>query len=84
MIRVTKKDVFVYDILPADAKAIAGGLIVDIGTTTVSALLVDMLTGEILAKASAGNGQIRYGADVINRSSNPRNQADRNGFRMRS
>lgn len=58
---------FVYDILPADAKAIAGGLIVDIGTTTVSALLVDMLTGEILAKASAGNGQIRYGADVINR-----------------
>ena len=67
VIRVTKKDVFVYDILPADAKAIAGGLIVDIGTTTVSALLVDMLTGEILAKASAGNGQIRYGADVINR-----------------
>ena len=67
VIRVTKKDVFVYDILPADAKVIAGGLIVDIGTTTVSALLVDMLTGEILAKASAGNGQIRYGADVINR-----------------
>ena len=43
------------------------GLAVDIGTTTVSALLTDMLTGEILAKGSAGNGQIRYGADVINR-----------------
>ena len=67
VIRVTKKDVFVYDILPADEKAVAGGLIVDIGTTTVSALLVDMISGEILAKASAGNGQIRYGADVINR-----------------
>lgn len=67
VIRVTAKDVFVYDILPADGKAVAAGLIVDIGTTTVSALLVDMLTGEILAKASAGNGQIRYGADVINR-----------------
>lgn len=67
VIRVTARDVFVYDILPADRKAVAGGLIVDIGTTTVSALLVDMLTGEILAKASAGNGQIRYGADVINR-----------------
>ena len=67
VIRVTKKDVFVYDILPADEKAIVGGLIVDIGTTTVSALLVDMISGEILAKASAGNGQIRYGADVINR-----------------
>ena len=30
-------------------------------------LIVDMLSGEILAKASSGNGQIRYGADVINR-----------------
>ena len=26
-----------------------------------------MENGDILAKASAGNGQIRYGADVINR-----------------
>jgi uncharacterized 2Fe-2S/4Fe-4S cluster protein (DUF4445 family) len=43
------------------------GLAVDIGTTTVSAVLVDMNSGEILSKASAGNGQIRYGADVINR-----------------
>ncbi len=44
-----------------------GGLAVDIGTTSVAALLVDMATGKILSKASAGNGQIRYGADVINR-----------------
>ena len=28
---------------------------------------MNMETGEILAKGSAGNGQIRYGADVINR-----------------
>lgn len=57
----------VYDIYPAaeDAKVI--GMAVDIGTTTVSSVLIDMKTGEILAKASAGNGQIRYGADVINR-----------------
>ncbi len=40
---------------------------IDIGTTTVSMVLVDMVTGEILAKGSSGNGQIRYGADVINR-----------------
>ena len=40
---------------------------VDIGTTTVSAVLVDLQTGKLLAKGSAGNGQIRYGADVINR-----------------
>ena len=43
------------------------GLAVDIGTTTVSVALLDLQTGAILAKASAGNGQIRYGADVINR-----------------
>ena len=43
------------------------GCAIDIGTTTVSMVLVDMETGEILAKGSSGNGQIRYGADVINR-----------------
>ena len=43
------------------------GLAIDIGTTTVSALLVDMSPGDILAKATTGNAQIRYGADVINR-----------------
>jgi uncharacterized 2Fe-2S/4Fe-4S cluster protein (DUF4445 family) len=43
------------------------GLAVDIGTTTVSILLADLMTGAILAAGSAGNGQIRYGADVINR-----------------
>ncbi|MCD7745914.1 MAG: ASKHA domain-containing protein [Lachnospiraceae bacterium] len=57
----------VLDILPATEEAKVCGLAVDIGTTTVSALIIDMLTGEILAKASSGNGQIRYGADVINR-----------------
>ncbi len=61
------KDVQVYDIFPGTARAAACGLCVDVGTTTVSALLVDLKDGQILAKASAGNGQIRYGADVINR-----------------
>ena len=28
---------------------------------------MDLENGEILAKGSSGNGQIRYGADVINR-----------------
>ncbi|SFB01801.1 Uncharacterized 2Fe-2 and 4Fe-4S clusters-containing protein, contains DUF4445 domain [Acetitomaculum ruminis DSM 5522] len=57
----------VYRICSPDDDPILGGLAVDIGTTTVSALLVDMKDGKILSKASAGNGQIRYGADVINR-----------------
>ncbi|MDR0843380.1 MAG: 2Fe-2S iron-sulfur cluster binding domain-containing protein, partial [Acidobacteriota bacterium] len=43
------------------------GVAADIGTTTVSALLVDLETGAILAKGGTGNGQIRYGADVIHR-----------------
>ena len=43
------------------------GCAIDIGTTTVSMVLTDLKTGQILAKGSSGNGQIRYGADVINR-----------------
>jgi len=43
------------------------GLAIDVGTTTVSVVLVSLKTGFILAKATTGNGQIRYGADVINR-----------------
>ena len=43
------------------------GCAIDIGTTTVSMVLVDLMDGQILAKGSSGNGQIRYGADVINR-----------------
>ncbi len=43
------------------------GAAIDIGTTTVSAVLCDLESGKLLAKGSSGNGQIRYGADVINR-----------------
>lgn len=67
VIRQTEQDVFVYDILGGDEAVIIGGCVVDVGTTSVSALLIDMESGKILAKASAGNAQIRYGADVINR-----------------
>jgi uncharacterized 2Fe-2S/4Fe-4S cluster protein (DUF4445 family) len=51
----------------AAAGPLIAGLAVDIGTTTVSVLLTDLLSGEPLAIGSAGNGQIRYGADVISR-----------------
>ncbi len=47
--------------------AVLAGCAVDIGTTTVTMVLVDLKTGTLLAKGSCGNGQIRYGADVINR-----------------
>ena len=57
----------ILDLLPIADTHPACGLALDIGTTSVSGLLVDMESGKILSKASAGNGQIRYGADVINR-----------------
>ena len=57
----------VYDVLPVTDTLPMCGLAVDIGTTTVSAVLFDLTDGRLLAKASGGNGQIRYGADVINR-----------------
>ena len=50
---------------PADTAVV--GCAIDIGTTTVSMVLTDLKSGKILAKGSSGNGQIRYGADVINR-----------------
>ena len=43
------------------------GAAIDIGTTTVTMVLTDLQTGKLLAKGSSGNGQIRFGADVINR-----------------
>ena len=54
------------DITAAEDTAIVGCAI-DIGTTTVTMVLTDLTTGKLLAKGSSGNGQIRYGADVINR-----------------
>ncbi len=66
VLKKTGHGAMVYDVLPLEEKRICG-LAVDIGTTTVSAVILDMTSGALLAKASAGNGQIRYGADVINR-----------------
>ncbi|MBR0367878.1 MAG: DUF4445 domain-containing protein [Clostridia bacterium] len=57
----------VLDVMPAGDTTPIAGLVVDLGTTSVAALLVNMEDGSVLAKASTGNGQIRYGADVINR-----------------
>ena len=67
VIRRATDKVEVLDICRAGVKLTLAGLAIDIGTTSVAAILVDMETGKILAKASTGNGQIRYGADVINR-----------------
>ncbi len=54
------------DIAPYDDTRLCAAAI-DIGTTTVSMVLLDLDSGALLAKGSSGNGQIRFGADVINR-----------------
>lgn len=67
IIRRDGDKVEVMDICDPQEELKICGMAVDIGTTSVAALVIDMRNGKILAKASTGNGQIRYGADVINR-----------------
>ncbi|MEJ2557508.1 MAG: ASKHA domain-containing protein, partial [Anaerolineae bacterium] len=55
------------DLLPPDHTEHLWGAAVDIGTTTVSLYLVDLLTGEVATKAAEYNGQIKRGEDVISR-----------------
>ena len=43
------------------------GIAVDIGTTTIYGLLIDLNSGEILARDSCYNPQMSYGEDVIAR-----------------
>ena len=57
---------FCMEICGSEDTAIVGCAI-DIGTTTVTMVFTDLTSGKLLAKGSSGNGQIRYGADVINR-----------------
>lgn len=59
--------ILIRDVLPIDNTDPIVGFALDLGTTSLAGVLVDLETGKILAKASGGNGQIRYGADVINR-----------------
>jgi uncharacterized 2Fe-2S/4Fe-4S cluster protein (DUF4445 family) len=40
---------------------------VDVGTTTVVVLLVDLVTGDVLSRAGAFNAQIRFGDNVVTR-----------------
>jgi len=50
------------------------GLAVDIGTTTVVAHLVDLITGVTREAAAKYNSQIEFGADVISRINHARDQ----------
>ena len=71
--------ILIRDVLPQSNADPMVGFALDLGTTSLAGVLVDLETGKILAKASGGNGQIRYGADVINRII----ESDREGGRKR-
>ncbi|MFA9435986.1 MAG: ASKHA domain-containing protein [Candidatus Bathyarchaeota archaeon] len=50
------------------------GVAIDIGTTTLVAILVDLNTGEIIGRNSAMNSQITYGEDLVTRTAIARSQ----------
>jgi uncharacterized 2Fe-2S/4Fe-4S cluster protein (DUF4445 family) len=52
---------------PGDTTGRNYGLAIDLGTTTVVGLLVNLLTGEYCAEASALNRQITYGEELLTR-----------------
>ncbi|MFH2038870.1 MAG: ASKHA domain-containing protein [Chloroflexota bacterium] len=73
-IRLVFRKKELVSILPSGSKIV--GLAVDIGTTKLAAYLVDLETGETLAKAGAMNPQIAYGEDVISRISYANDHTD--------
>ena len=50
------------------------GIAIDVGTTTLVAILVDLNTGEIIGRNSAMNSQITYGEDLVTRTAIARSQ----------
>ncbi|MDH3330628.1 MAG: ASKHA domain-containing protein, partial [Desulfobulbaceae bacterium] len=52
---------------PGDTTKALYGLAVDIGTTNVCGVLIDLNSGKVIAEASEYNAQIGYGEDVISR-----------------
>ena len=59
-------ELFTHD-LKRGVKEKGYGVAVDIGTTTNAVTILNLETGTIVSRGTTGNGQIRYGADVINR-----------------
>lgn len=57
----------IINIQPGDTTGQNYAIAIDIGTTTVYAQLIDLVTGEVLAEKGDFNSQISYGEDVISR-----------------
>jgi len=57
----------VTSVEPGDTRQCHYGLAVDYGSTTIVMELVDMNTGETIARDTEPNGQIAYGTDILTR-----------------
>jgi len=57
-----------------DTTHMSYGIAVDIGTATITALLVDLLTGDVLSREFSVNPQAAFGEDVISRITNALNR----------
>ncbi|MDD5757454.1 MAG: ASKHA domain-containing protein [Desulfobulbaceae bacterium] len=57
----------IIGIEPGDTTGRFYGMALDIGTTTLGGVLIDLNTGKVVAEASVYNSQIGYGEDVISR-----------------
>lgn len=55
------------DLLPGEQTDRCYGVAIDIGTTSNVIYLVDLLKGKVIDRASAYNGQIQAGEDIISR-----------------
>jgi len=64
---MTKTPPEVISIEPSDRTRSNHGVAIDVGTTTIVALIVDLTTGEILGNASGLNRQITYGETLLTR-----------------
>ena len=75
-ITVSRTDGFpeVINVEAGDTTGESYGLAIDIGTTTIVAVLVDLNTGEILGKGSGMNKQITYGEDLVTRTAIARDE----------
>lgn len=64
------------EVHPPDEAQHPLGVAVDIGTTSVVAYLVDLVTGEHLGSGTAHNPQAQHGADVISRTEYSKSHPD--------
>ncbi len=62
-----KMDVLADDSNPSGAGRSGLGIAIDLGTTTIAAQLIDMITGNVLAVETSLNPQAAHGSDVMSR-----------------